>query len=269
MGTKKRKEAEERVKNKMKEIEVKARTQDSLYITQEEIKKVVNKLKRKKAPDREGWKNETVINGGKEMIESLYMMFNEIMKTGAIPIQWEKMKIKSIYKNKGSEKEMKNRRGIFITNIISKIFERTVLNKVSKNIDQDPFQNGGQKGRSSMDNWFLLMAIMEKNKRCNKDTYVIMADAEKCFDKLWLEDCLVDLRESGVREKEIIMIYNLNRKSRIEITTPFGKTEEIEVCDIVKQGTIFGPQLQCSYSIHFLYFTDYVIKSICFFLTNI
>ena len=34
-----------------------------------------------------------------------------------------------------------------------------------------------------------------------KYTYVVMADAEKCFDKLWLEDCLVDMAEAGMRER--------------------------------------------------------------------
>ena len=132
-------------------------------------------------------------------LESLYLKCTEVLATGEIPKQWEKMKIKSIYKKKGSEQEMKNRIGIFITNIISKIFEIVLYNKVKGSIRQDMFQNGGQKGRSSMDNWFMLMTIIDNNRRLKKDTYVVMADAEKCFDKLWLEDCLVDLKECGVR----------------------------------------------------------------------
>jgi len=50
-----------------------------------------------------------------------------------------------------------------------------------------------------------------------KNTYLVFADAYKCFDKLWLKDCLVDLRGCGVREREIKAIYQLNESSRIKI----------------------------------------------------
>ena len=34
------------------------------------------------------------------------------------------------------------------------------------------------------------MAVMDRNNYYNKETCLICADAAKCFDKLWLEDCL-------------------------------------------------------------------------------
>ncbi len=72
-----------------------------------------------------------------------------------------------------------------------------------------------------------------------------MADAEKCFDKLWLQDCLIDIKEAGLREREVQMIYELNKQANIKVQTPAGVTKEIEVDEIVKQGTIFGPMLCC------------------------
>eukprot|EP00794_Sanderia_malayensis_P015001 gene15001-16550_t len=38
----------------------------------------------------------------------------------------------------------------------------------------------------------------------------------------------------------------MNRKARMKIDTPVGETEQIEIEDVVKQGTIFGPLLCCS-----------------------
>ena len=64
------------------------------------------------------------------------------------------------------------------------------------------------------------MAIMDNNRWLNKNTYVIMADAEKCFDKLCLKDCLVDLRESGLREREVDLIYQMKREAKIVVDTP-------------------------------------------------
>ena len=71
-----------------------------------------------------------------------------------------------------------------------------------------------------------------------------MADAYKCFDRLSLKDCLVELWKAGMREREI-KIYEMNRLANVEIRTPNGITKEILVNYIVRQGTIFVPKLCC------------------------
>ena len=43
-----------------------------------------------------------------------------------------------------------------------------------------------------------------------------------------------------------MILYELNRKANITIMTPCGESEAFSVERIVKQGTIFGPQLCCS-----------------------
>ena len=42
-----------------------------------------------------------------------------------------------------------------------------------------------------------------------------------------------------------MMIYEMNKLAKIVINTPIGNTKEIEVNDIVRQGTIFCPKLCC------------------------
>ena len=155
------------------------------------------------------------------------------------------MTIKSIYKNKGSRQEVANRRGIFLTSVLSKVVEKIVLNKVEGEMKISAYQSGGKKRMSTCDNWITLMAVMDNNRRLKRNTYIILAGAEKCFDKLWLDDCPINLKNAGMREKEISLIYEMNKKAKIEIETPTGKTEEIEVTEIVKQGTAFGTILCC------------------------
>ena len=48
-----------------------------------------------------------------------------------------------------------------------------------------------------------------------------------------------------MHEKEVMLIYELNRKADIVIETPVRMTENITVTEIVKQGTVFGPKLCC------------------------
>ena len=241
----KEKEVETEVNKKIEEIKVRAKTQDQLKVTQRGITEVIRNLKRKKAKDNEGWINELIIEGGEEMNKSLEIMFNRILRDLEIPKKWEEMKIKSIYKNQGSNMDMKNRRGIFLTSVIGKVFEKTVLAIIRESIDLGECQNGGRKERSTKDNWLGMMAVMDRNKWLKKETCFIFADAEKCFDKLWLEDCLVDMKKCGMREREIVLLMEMNKEARFSIITLYGETEKVKINRIVKQGTIFGPLLCC------------------------
>ena len=90
------------------------------------------------------------------------------------------------------------------------------------------------------------MVILDLAKRRGESCVLLFADAEKCFDHLWLEDCLVDLNEAGMKEREILILFKINEKTRMQVDTPLGKTKEINLERIVKQGTVYGPQLCCA-----------------------
>ena len=209
----------------------------------EMVSKVVNGLKRRKAQDDEGWNNEMMMDGGTEMVESLTKMADAIQQREEIPNPWNHMTIKSTHK-KGELAELPNKRGLFLTNVVSKVFER-VIDK-SNEVRLDKHQNGGTQNRGTIDNWIIMQAQIDEGKRLKKPVYLFFADLVKCFDRLWLKDCIVDLHECGMREKEASLIYKLNKEAIIKVATPAGITEEIKVNEIVKQGTVFGPKLCCA-----------------------
>ena len=241
------KNAEADIAEKFENIMREAKCQPPLAITEEEVEKEIKKLKRKKASDEEGWRNEMLQYGGYEMNKSIWHIIEELQKEG-VPTEWEWMKIKSVYKGKGSRREVGNRRGLFLTSILCKLVERLLLRRIEKDLDISKYQTGGKKGMSTADNWIALMAVIDNNKRMKQNTYILLADAEKCFDKLWLEDCLVDMYESGVRAREVCLLHDMNKQAKIVIETPNGLTEPITVQRIVKQGTVFGPVMCCANS---------------------
>ncbi len=89
------------------------------------------------------------------------------------------------------------------------------------------------------------MAMRDRYKYLKQDMYLFFGDLVKCFDKLWLKDCLVDLHSAGAREKEVKIIYLLNKLATAKIITPAGMTDEITIHETVKQGTVFAPKLCC------------------------
>ncbi len=91
-----------------------------------ELEKTKKELKKKKAPDLQGWRNEYITSAGKDLTDSILMMLNEVAKNQRVPNEWRDMIIKSIYKNKGNVNEMTNQRGLFLTSILSKVMEKIV-----------------------------------------------------------------------------------------------------------------------------------------------
>ena len=62
------------------------------------------------------------------------------------------------------------------------------------------------------DNLFTLQAIIDDNKNNKKDTYVLLADAKKCFDRLWLNDACNELSKIGFPEGKIELLIKMNSK---------------------------------------------------------
>ena len=71
-------------------------------------------------------------------------------------------------------------------------------------------------------------------------------DAKKCFDKLWLKDCLIEMYNLRYSPGIIRGLYEINKTSNIVVDKPVGKTSSIIVEEVVKQGTIFGPIVCCA-----------------------
>ena len=225
----------------------KARSSSGAAITRmDEIEKAISELKKKKCQDEWGWKNEIIITGKDEMKRSLMNLFNRMEKEKVTPSQWNEVLINTIPK-KGSCLEMDNKRGLFLTEVVSKVYEKVIKNRNKKNIKDyiSDLQTGGVTGRATVDNKIILSEVFRRNRKIGRKTYVVFGDAVKCFDKLWLKDALVELSKAGCLPQDIMMIHEMNKDTVISVKTPVGKTNKVKIGEIVKQGTVLGPTLCC------------------------
>lgn len=85
------------------------------------------------------------------MIDGRKKISNIIVEEYETSGRWNKMMINSVHK-KGEKEDLNNKRGL--TNILSKVFEKTVDGV--KNIQYDKNQNGGRKRRGTVDNWMMI-----------------------------------------------------------------------------------------------------------------
>ena len=124
---------------------------------------MVKMLKKGKSADSEGWTYELVMNAGKDLEESIFRMINIVVGNSIVPDEWNKMIIKPIDKTNGWL-DMNKKRGLFITNIISKIVEKLIFSRRDKEIREgiSKFQCGGIKNRGTQDNLFMLNYMIKE-----------------------------------------------------------------------------------------------------------
>ena len=167
-------ENDEVVETVMRGLQMISEKMEPQKITKKTIEEIVHGLKNRKAGDKSGWTNELLKWGGDEMVESLERIYKLVSVKQEIPREWEQMIIKSINK-KMPHVKMKNKRGLFLTSIIEKVYEKILKQRNEKdmNAGMSEMQTGGRKGRSTIDNVMVLLAINERNKFLGKDTYHI------------------------------------------------------------------------------------------------
>jgi hypothetical protein len=214
----------------------------------EELDDVTKELKEGKCPGTDMFPPKFFKNMGGGMKVYIVDIMNEVKEKVVAPSQWTETLIATIYKNKGSRKYLKNYRGIFLTQIISKLYEKIhmkrvedILKKVSK------LQAGSRKERGSPDNLFLVRSCIDHAYYLKTPVYFTVYDFEQCFDALWLEESIIALWNLGIRDETLSTIYEMNKQTLIKVKSPLGVCQGFSRPTIVKQGTVFGP-LICSTS---------------------
>ena len=214
--------------------------------TYEEVKKIIQSLSNRKVPGVDGIFNEILKAAGNSMIIALVEVLNLLKNELVTPEQWNNVQINTLFKNSGSRKMLVNFRGIFLASCISKLFEKLGSGRIKDKLSNvSKRQCGATSGKSTPDIIFLINACIDHARYLNQSITLLFYDVKQCFDKLWLESCLISLWDVGVRNEWLSLILSLNEKSNIVCKTPSGTTAPFSVNRLVKQGTVMGSSL-CS-----------------------
>ena len=135
-----------------------------------------------------------------------------------------------MYKGKGHMDELENQRGLFLSSIVIKLYEKLIMLRIypeTENSGFSKYQLGGRKNMSPTDQVFVLRAIQENMIYMGKPYFIEFCDLKKAFDKMILKHVMNDLWEANVKGKIWRNIF--------KIKTPYGNTENnINVQQILK-----------------------------------
>lgn len=176
------------------------------------------------------------------------LIFNRCLKEGYFPNIWKQAYIVPIHK-KGSKAVIENYRPISILNVISKLFERVVHNRlypvVSNSIQEE--QHGFMKGRSTSTNLGVFIDYVTNNMDGGSQVDVIYTDFEKAFDRVDHIILLHKLYEIGIRGNLLRWMESYLRNRSQAVVVGGFCSDYVSIPSGVPQGSILGPLLYSSY----------------------
>ena len=219
--------------------------------TIEELSASLKTLHNNKAPGlddipAEVWKSRILDN---ELLDFCNKTLN-----GDKPENWSESGIVPVPK-KGDLSKPTNYRGISLTAIAAKIYNRMLLDRLRPHVDPllRPNQNGFRKGRGTVSQILTIRRIIEGVKAKNLKAVLTFIDFKKAFDSVDRQKLMDILRAYGIPEKIVKAIEVMYTNTRAKVLSPDGETDFFEILAGVLQGDTLAPFL-------FVIVIDYVLR---------
>ena len=213
-----------------------------------EVADVCMKLPNGKAGGLDTLSYEHIKYGGLILYTLLTKLFNGVLKIEYTPGNWSTGSVISIFKNGKKDKHDKdNYRGITLLNVIGKIFERLVLNRLTPKLNElnipNSFQYAYQKDKSSVLSSFVLQELVHYNVERSSKVYCCFLDSSKAFDSVWLDGLFFKLFNTGINGKSWRILRKWYEGMRCCVSLNGKSSPFFPVKQGVRQGGVLSPWL--------------------------
>ena len=218
--------------------------------TIEEVERAVHSLKNGKSSGADGLSAEHLKFGGPSIPCWLKRIFNSIIKLEAIPPTLNRGLITPVFKGKGCDPlDPNNYRGITVTSVISKCFERSILQRLLPILEEQGFPHPAQtaytKGRSCADGIFSTTEVLRVLLQDGDSPYLCLYDLQKAFDSVEYNVLLHHLYTFGIHGKTWRIIHSWYSNSTCAVRLQHQTSSIFTVQRGVKQGSVLSPILFC------------------------
>lgn len=212
-----------------------------IEIDLELVSKIVNEAPLGKCPGCDNIPGELYKYGGYAMKRVLQALFTKCYTSCSVPNDWKKALICPIFKNKGSDMDIKNYRPIALTCVARRLYERVILHDMSHHQTQlHDFQGGFRARRSTIDTAFVLDEII----RSNPGVYVAYLDLKAAYDLVDRRILWKRLRQKyGVETNTICRLKSLFEGVHSHVVLNGKMSETIHHNRGLLQGSSASPPL--------------------------
>lgn len=225
------------------------RASKKCQISESEISQILKNLKTKKSPGPDKIPNIALrtLMKSKTSLKLLHKLFNTCIKFSYFPQNWKFAKICAIPKKAQSSADPKCYRPISLISCLGKVFEATILNKLSDHEnDHNIFikqQFGFRRKHSTVQQILRITENASLGFNNNQSTGLALLDLEKAFDSVWHDGLVYKLIKFQYPDALISLIisYLKDRKAFVEFEKKKSQTFHIPAG--VPQGSLLSPHL--------------------------
>ena len=195
-------------------------------ITREEILNTIMCMKAGKAPGIDNITIELLKADIEMSIDVLLDLISTIWDIETVPDDWSKGLIVKIA-NKGDLTLCDNWRGITLTSVVAKVLGRVMIMRISRGIDSllRKEQAGYRKGRSPVEQIFVLRNIIEQVLEWNSSLYLCFVDYTKAFDSVHRDTLWKIMEYYGIPPKLIRMVKAMYTNTQCAVMDSTGQTD--------------------------------------------
>lgn len=181
----------------------------------------------------------------------LTMLFNSVLRVGYFPLQWKMSQIVMVPKPGKKPTQITSYRPISLLPVISKLFERMLVDRMRPVIESRNLipnhQFGFRRNHSTIEQVHRvaneIRQAMEEKQYCS----AVFLDVQQAFDKVWHAGLLFKLKENLPHTFYIILkSYLENRMFFVQYGDALSQIHDIHAG--VPQGSVMGPILYTLYT---------------------
>ena len=213
-------------------------------ITMEELRSVLRKFKRRRAPGPDEMQMEIFKEMDDEVLRYVLEVLNEWWNETHVPEEQLRSRLVLIFK-KGDTSKLNNYRPISLLNSMYKIFTAVLQKRMSEKLD--PFlqktQYGFRRNKSTAHAVHIIRRILDLGERSNRKINLVLLDWEKAFDKVNQEGLFVAMRRMGIDEKLIALTKQVYKHPTFKIELEGRSSTWRKQQSGIRQGCPLSPYL--------------------------
>jgi hypothetical protein len=226
-----------------------------------QVEKLLNDLSSTSGPGASGISSKVLKSAASVFTPIITNLFNDCIEQAVLPDEWKMAIVTPIYKNKGSNEDMNNYRGISVISPIAKIFEKILALQIITYLNNHKIllkrHHGFRSEHSCETALHELLSDMNMIRSQREIGIFLFIDFRKAFDLVDPDLLIFKLKLYGFQESALNLIksYFTNRSQKVKFGG-FMSTLRLILLS-VPQGSIIGP-------LFFLIF----INDMAFFMKN-
>ena len=179
-----------------------ATTADDREFTIEETRKAVDSTDNKKAPGENGITGDIYKQTFETFPKYIIAMYNGCLRQGVFPKRWKREKLIPIIKpGKENSDEALKYRPISLLNVVGKVLEIAMINRINHRVYTNGYTNNNQYGFtpqvSTTDAAMAVKELVEEMFRAGEFTVIISLYIKGAFNSAWWPSILKSLKECG------------------------------------------------------------------------